>query len=68
MSSKEISLNGELRQVVSDTIADLLEEMELGSKKVAVELNKEIVTRSSYGATALAAGDTVEIVHFVGGG
>ena len=64
----EIQFNGETKTVQSDTVQGLLEEFGLASRKVAVELNKEIVSRGSYGRTKLHSGDSVEIVHFVGGG
>ncbi len=48
--------------------ADLLARIGLDTRKVAVERNLEIVPRSAYAATALAAGDRLEIVHFIGGG
>ena len=63
-----INLNGEALEVKSATIADLLSEFKLTGKQVAVELNREIVPRSSYEQTALSSGDTVEVVQFVGGG
>ena len=50
------------------TVADLLQRIGLDTRKVAVERNLEIVPRSTYAATALAAGDQLEIVHFIGGG
>jgi thiamine biosynthesis protein ThiS len=40
----------------------------LDIRKVAVELNREIVPRSTYAQVVLASGDTLEIVHFIGGG
>ena len=46
----------------------LLEEVGLAGKKIAVELNREIITRSSYDATVIKSGDNIEIVQFVGGG
>ena len=50
------------------TVAQLLAEIGLDTRKVAVERNEEIVPRSAYGQTALANGDALEIVHFIGGG
>ena len=50
------------------SVADLLQEMALAGKKVAVERNGEIVPRTSHGATLLANGDRLEIVVAVGGG
>ena len=66
--SKTITLNGETRRTDALTIAALVLELELAPEKVAVERNGEIVPRSTLADAALADGDTLEIVHFVGGG
>jgi sulfur carrier protein len=50
------------------TIADIVMRMKLADKKIAVEKNGEIVPRSRYGVTPVAAGDRLEIVGAVGGG
>ena len=50
------------------TVAGLVERLGLDMRKVAVELNREIVPRSAYAAVALQSGDVLEIVHFIGGG
>ena len=63
-----ITLNGEVRRTGAMTIATLVRELELDPAKVAVEHNGTIVPRSTLAATALGNGDTLEIVHFVGGG
>jgi len=63
-----IILNGEPRAVRAATVAELLREIGLDTRKVAVERNEEIVPRSTYAAAALAPGDQLEIVHFIGGG
>ena len=63
-----IEVNGEHREMESGTILDLVETLGLNPKKVAVERNLEIVPRSLHGETALADGDRIEIVSFVGGG
>jgi thiamine biosynthesis protein ThiS len=64
-----IHLNGDLRRVtVGVTIAEMLAELGLEPRKVAVERNLEIVPRSTFGAVRVAEGDAFEIVHFVGGG
>lgn len=68
MSTVEILLNGERKTISSSTVAQLLEELSLSGKKVAVELNKKIVKRDLYNSTCLASGDVLELVHFVGGG
>jgi len=64
-----IYLNGEARQVPDKcSAAQLVEELGLGGKRIAMEINREIVPRSSYGETTLKADDKVEIVHAIGGG
>ena len=63
-----IQVNGEDRAVSSDTILGLVRELGLDVRKVAVERNLEIVPRSLHGETALAEGDKIELVQFVGGG
>jgi sulfur carrier protein len=62
-------LNGEERDVAEVvTIADLVASLGLDARKVAVERNLEIAPRSTYADTALADGDRIEIVTFIGGG
>ncbi len=69
MSQLEIMVNGESRRVPGPaSVADLLRHLGLDPRTVVVELNREIVRRPRLGQTALADGDTVELVHFVGGG
>lgn len=64
-----ISVNGETRNVPQGaTVALLLTTIGLDIRKVAVERNEEIVPRSTYATLALAEGDKLEIVHFIGGG
>ncbi len=65
----EITLNGEPYELPAPaTVAGLLVLIGLDVRKVAVERNEAIVPRSAYAATALARGDALEIVHFIGGG
>jgi sulfur carrier protein len=62
-------VNGERRAIAEGkTIADLLTELALAGRRVAVEVNRDIVPAADYASRALADGDTVEIVQFVGGG
>lgn len=63
-----ITLNGEERQVPAGSVQELLTTLALPRHKIAVERNLEIVPRSAYQATKVAAGDRIEIVQFVGGG
>ena len=50
------------------TVAALLTRLELAGRRVAVELNLDIVPRSQHETTALSEGDQVEVVHAIGGG
>ncbi len=56
------------RMRLSSTVLGLVESFGLKPQKIAVERNLEIVPRSAYGEVALAEGDRIEIVNFVGGG
>lgn len=64
-----IQLNGEPFELPDGhSVANLLERLDLTGKRVAVELNQDIVPRSQHAATALSEGDQVEVVHAIGGG
>ncbi|SDT05492.1 sulfur carrier protein ThiS [Halopseudomonas xinjiangensis] len=65
----QIQLNGEAYSVEpSTTLTDLVERLGLTGKRLAIELNLDIVPRSQFAETRLAEGDRVEIVHAIGGG
>ena len=64
-----IVLNGLTRRCAAPaTVADLLRELALEGKRVAVERNGQIVPKSRHGDTLLADGDRIEVVRAVGGG
>lgn len=64
-----LTINGENHQFENPlTINELLSSLEMDGGKVAVEVNLEIVPKSSYGSKLLNEGDKLEIVHFIGGG
>ena len=63
-----VTVNGETRRSSADTVAALVRELELDPAKVAVEHNGTIAPRSELDRHSIADGDTLEIVHFVGGG
>lgn len=64
-----IQLNGEPLELPDGaTVEALLVHLELVGRRVAVELNLDIVPRSQHAATALNEGDQVEVVHAIGGG
>ena len=64
-----LSINGEARNFDNvSTLADLIDALSLKGDRVAVELNRNIVSRTEWATTSLQDGDKLEIVHFVGGG
>ena len=64
-----ITLNGERRDIDAPlTVAQLLEQLGIDSRRVAIEHNLVVLRRALYDSTYLAEGDEVEIVNFVGGG
>jgi thiamine biosynthesis protein ThiS len=64
-----VRINGKDRDVDAGlTVRSLIESLELHPSLVVVELNREILARDSYGETPVQAGDSIELVHFVGGG
>ena len=65
----QVRVNGKDRDVEpGQTIHVFLESLELHPGMVVVELNKEILARDTYGENEVQQGDTIELVHFVGGG
>ena len=65
----EILLNGQTRALTEgDTITTLLEAEGLAGRRVAVEVNGDIVPRGAHASHALVEGDRVEVVHALGGG
>ena len=65
----KIVLNGENTEVSEGaSIQALVEQLALTGRRIAVEVNEEIVPRSEYEAHQLAPGDQVEVVHAIGGG
>jgi len=64
-----IQLNGESLELPDgETVAALIARMDLTGRRVAVELNLDIVPRSQHADTVLNDGDHVEVVHAIGGG
>ncbi len=65
----QITLNGEPHKIDGDScLASLIDQLKLKRGRIAIEINRSIVPRAQWDATALKAGDVVEIVNFVGGG
>jgi len=63
-----IQLNGENQEIAASTIAELIAELKLETRMIAVEKNMEVVAKSTYANTAIQAEDRIEIVHMIGGG
>ena len=64
-----VQLNGKEREIeAGHTIATLLESLELKPGTVVVELNREILERRVHEDVGVGQGDSIELVHFVGGG
>lgn len=65
----EITLNGASRQLPDDiNVAQLIDLLDLSGKRMAMEINQEIVPRSTFNDTIIHAGDHIEIVGAIGGG
>ena len=65
----DVIVNGSAREVPDGlTVKGLVAHLGLSEGPVAVEINREIVPRAEHASRAVATGDTIEIVHFVGGG
>jgi len=65
----KITVNGDSSDISEgSTVAELLEDLQIGRDRVAVEVGLEIVPKARYDTHTLLEGDRVEIVHFVGGG
>jgi len=64
-----VVLNGESRILADDaTVGDLLQQLRLDARYLAVELNRRVVPRTEHGRQPLREGDQIEIVTLVGGG
>lgn len=65
----KVTVNGAAREVADGTtIAQLVEQLKLKTDRIATERNLSVVPKAQYAQTALADGDKLEIVTFVGGG
>ena len=68
-ATQQVSINGDQVTVpVPLTVAELLAHLGIETTHVAVEQNRKLVPKKDHGTTSVAAGDTFEIVTFVGGG
>ncbi len=64
----KLIVNGDPHTLNGTTVADLVAELNLTGRRLAVEVNREIVPKSEHGTHTLREGDVVEVVHAIGGG
>lgn len=63
-----VFVNGKEQAANGKTVEDIINEMNIDKRTIAVELNEEIVSKADYDKTTLKDGDVLEVVSFVGGG
>lgn len=64
-----IILNGDQKKVTDKTsLSQLIDDLQLSGKRLAIEVNREIIPKSEHDAYILKDGDQVELVHAIGGG
>ena len=69
MKKIKIKVNGKVKAVLNNSkLSDLLKNLNIPLKKVAIELNQEIIDKKRTGNIKLKKNDKIEIVHFIGGG
>ena len=65
----KIKINGKINKIDDKTkLSDLIKNLKIPLKKVAIELNEEIVNKKNLNKINLKVNDKIEIVHFIGGG
>ena len=68
-SQLQIQINGTMRSVQNGTnLSELIQLLALGDRKIAVEVNQEIIPQSQHDQTQLCDGDRIEIIEAIGGG
>jgi len=64
-----VTINNQVRSIeTATTLSALIDEMGLDDKRIAIEYNRDILTREQFPTITLQDGDNIEIVNFVGGG
>ena len=64
-----VTVNGDARELADGTtVEQLVRELGLGARRIAVEINLDVVPRAEHAARLLHDGDVIEIVQFIGGG
>jgi sulfur carrier protein len=65
---KTLTVNGDALEFNGNTLSDLIIQLDLQNRRLAVEVNREIISKSAHAEFMLADGDIIEIVHAIGGG
>jgi len=69
MKKIKIKVNGKIKRIFENTrLSDLIKSLKIPIKKVAIELNQEIIDKKKLDKIKLKKNDKIEIVHFIGGG
>tara|TARA_A100001015_G_scaffold184619_1_gene205422 strand:- start:10268 stop:10477 length:210 start_codon:yes stop_codon:yes gene_type:complete len=69
MKKIKIKVNGKIKRIFENTrLSDLIKSLKIPIKKVAIELNQEIIDKKKLKDIKIQNGDKIEIVHFIGGG
>ncbi|CAN5488336.1 sulfur carrier protein ThiS [soil metagenome] len=64
-----IQINGETKEIPAEiNLSKLLEVLALPNERIAIELNKEVVRKKNWESIRIKDSDTIEVIHFVGGG
>jgi len=63
-----IQLNGEEQEIAALTLQQLVAELGLEVRMIAIEHNREVVPRSCWSTTSIVDDDRIEVVHMIGGG
>lgn len=65
----KVCINGEIKEVAGEmSLTALLRTFALPDKRIAVELNKEVIRKKDWESVLINEADKIEIIHFVGGG
>jgi len=65
----KIRVNGKVKSISDNyNMLDLVKNLKIPMKKIAIELNQEIINKKNIGKIILKKNDKIEIVHFIGGG
>jgi sulfur carrier protein len=64
----QVSVNGQIEEIEAQSLVSYLDSKSLLGRRIAVELNGEIVPKTQFSSVMLVDGDVLEIVHAIGGG